>query len=88
MHVAAASAMGDVFAEKMDSCAERLTTALGEENAGRMQVDPEHRFDGFDAYRKVIASGVDVVILTTPPHFRHVQLRAALEADGVTLKSL
>ena len=29
-----------------------------------------HRFVGFDAYKQVIASGVDVVLLCTPPHFR------------------
>ena len=40
----------------------------------------ERCFIGFDAYRKVIASGVDVVILTEPPHFRPDHLKAAIEA--------
>lgn len=31
---------------------------------------PERRFVGFDAYEKAIASGVDLVVLATPPQFR------------------
>ncbi|MBK8501158.1 MAG: Gfo/Idh/MocA family oxidoreductase [Saprospiraceae bacterium] len=41
---------------------------------------PETTFVGFDAYRKVIDSGVDMVILTTPPNFRPQHLRYAVEA--------
>jgi len=35
---------------------------------------------GLDAYQKVIASGVDVVLLATPPGFRPVHLKAAVDA--------
>src|SRR5262249_46546230 len=48
--------------------------------AGKVDVKPDHRFVGFDAYKKVLDSGVDVVILTTPPGFRPLHLRAAVEA--------
>ena len=41
---------------------------------------PERRFHGFDGYKSVLESGVDVVILTTPPHFRPMHLRAAVDA--------
>ena len=34
----------------------------------------------FDAYKKVLASDVDVVLLTTPPAFRPLYLEAAVEA--------
>src|SRR5437763_8712323 len=34
---------------------------------------------GFDAYRKVI-DACDVVLPTTPPHFRPMHMRAAIEA--------
>jgi predicted dehydrogenase len=43
-------------------------------------VAPDRCFLGFDAYQKVIDSGVDVVLLATPPGFRPPQLRAAVEA--------
>jgi predicted dehydrogenase len=35
---------------------------------------------GLDAYQKAIDSGVDLVLLTTPPGFRPAQYRAAIEA--------
>ena len=48
--------------------------------AAKIDVPPERRFVGFDAYKQVIASGVDVVLLCTPPHFRPIHLAAAVEA--------
>ncbi|MEK7406442.1 MAG: Gfo/Idh/MocA family oxidoreductase [Acidobacteriota bacterium] len=48
--------------------------------AGRVKVDPEHRFVGFDAYKKVIASDVDVVLLVTPPGYRPEHFEAAIKA--------
>lgn len=33
-----------------------------------------------DAYEKVLATGVDVVILATPPHFRPMHFEAAVQA--------
>ena len=41
---------------------------------------PERRFIGFDAYQKVIDSGVDLVLLCTPPHFRPIHYAAAVKA--------
>ena len=46
-----------------------------------VKVDPAHRFIGLDGYQKVIDSGVDVVILTTPPGFRPQHLKAAVAAN-------
>ncbi len=57
------TALGDVFKEKLDSCRETLKKK-GQEIAD------ENCFVGFDAYQKVIDSGVDVVLLCTPPVFR------------------
>ncbi len=47
----------------------------------RVDVSPEQQFVGFDAYQKLLASDVDVVLLATPPHFRPVQLKACVEAN-------
>ena len=38
-------------------------------------------FIGFDAYKKLLESGVDVVLLATPPAFRPDHLRACIDAD-------
>jgi len=51
------------------------------EGAGkRWGVPAERTFHGFDAYKKAIDSGVDMVILATPPGFRPVHYAAAIEA--------
>jgi predicted dehydrogenase len=47
--------------------------------AHKVAVKPDHCFTGFDAYKHVIAAS-DVVLLCTPPHFRPLHLRAAVEA--------
>jgi predicted dehydrogenase len=44
-------------------------------------VSGERCFTGFDGYQKLLAvPDVNYVILATPPHFRPVQLKAAIEA--------
>jgi len=47
---------------------------------GRVKVDPDHCFIGFDAYKKVLASDIDVVLLCTPPGHRPEQFEAAVNA--------
>jgi myo-inositol 2-dehydrogenase/D-chiro-inositol 1-dehydrogenase len=72
-------AMGDVFASQMEKSLTSLKKNLPD-NPEKFNVPAERQFEGIDAYKKVIKSGVDVVILTTPPGFRPQHLRAAVEA--------
>ncbi len=72
-------AMGDMFADRINGAANELKKAIGEKQE-RFAVDKEHMFTGFDAFEKVIGSGVDVVILATPPHFRPQHFAAAVAA--------
>ena len=51
-----------------------------EDIAPRIDVPPERQFVGFDAYKQLLASGVDVVLLATPPQFRPAHLKAAVDA--------
>ncbi len=72
-------AMGDLFADRLESS---LTNLQAEADiAAKLDVPPERQFVGFDAYQKVIASDVDVVLLASPPHFRPMHLEAAVAAD-------
>ncbi len=74
------TAMGDVFPDRIQSSLAALHkegTAKG--FADRISVPPEKRFVGLDAYQQVIDSGVEVVLLTTPPAFRPVHLKAAVD---------
>jgi predicted dehydrogenase len=69
-------AMGDAFPDRLEGSLHGLQTEFGK----KVDVTPERCFHGFDAYKGVLGAGVDVVILTTPPHFRPMQLKAAIEA--------
>jgi predicted dehydrogenase len=71
------AAMGDAFPDRIESSLAALHKK--EKVAGRVDVKPDARFTGFDAYKEVIARS-DVVLLCTPPHFRPIHLRAAVEA--------
>jgi predicted dehydrogenase len=61
-------ALGDAFRDRLEQGLESLKKK--EALATRIDVPEERRFTGFDAYKKVIDSDVDVVLLATPPHFR------------------
>jgi predicted dehydrogenase len=68
-------AMGDLFRDRLDGSRQNLAGMRG-----KYRVTDERCFTGFDAYQKVIDSGVDLVILATPPGFRPMHLQAAIEA--------
>src|SRR5262245_494530 len=55
-------ALGDAFRKRVDDC----LRGLGKYK-DRVDVPSERQFAGLDAYQKVIDSGVDLVILATPP---------------------
>jgi predicted dehydrogenase len=72
-------AMGDAFQDHLDESLKNLRE--DEDAKDGIKVTDDTCFVGFDAYQKVIASDVDMVILATPPHFRPAHLRAAIEAN-------
>jgi predicted dehydrogenase len=69
-------AMGDPFGDHIDKCLADLSRTVDD----KVSVSKDMSFVGMDAYKKVLACDVDMVILTTPPHFRPEHLRAAIEA--------
>lgn len=80
-------AMADLFADKLETSLAALCKgqdANYDRNAhkgfaGKVEVPPERRFVGFDAYKQAIDSGVDVVICTTAPHFRPIHFEYAIQ---------
>ena len=55
--------------------------AKGEGFGGAMDVPPERRFVGLDAYRRMMDSDIDLAILTGPPGYRPLHFERAIEAD-------
>ena len=68
------------MADAFDSQIENSIKGLAEKFPDRVDVKPEMRFTGLDAYQKLLATDVDVVLLATPPGFRPIQLTAAVES--------
>src|SRR5215213_3841070 len=72
------TAMGDAFADRIEiSLAEIQKEA---DIRDKIDVPLDRRFTGFDAYKSVIDI-VDVVLLASPPHFRPIHLKAAVDAN-------
>jgi predicted dehydrogenase len=66
-------ALGDTFADRLQNLKKNLA-----EKHNQVVAD-ENCFVGFDAYKKVIDSGVDMVVIATPPVFRPVHFQYATE---------
>ena len=80
-------AMADLFQDRLEASYGHLVHGIEadydrEGSAGfaaRIDVPPERRFVGFDAYQKAIDSGVDMVLLTTNQHFRPAHFAYAVQ---------
>jgi predicted dehydrogenase len=68
--------MGEAFEDKL----QRSLSSLKEQHKERVNVSQDRQFVGLDAFEKVLNSGVDVVLLATPPGFRPQHLKAAIDA--------
>jgi predicted dehydrogenase len=75
-------ALGDLVPDRLAQCRTELSRAASGNPtiAAGYKVTDERCFTGFDAYEKVLASDVDLVILATPPGFRPAHLAAAVAA--------
>ena len=69
-------ALADIFDERLQQSLERLKKA----KPNQVQVKNDNCFIGFDAYEKLIASGVDVVLIAPASHFIPQILKAAVDA--------
>ncbi|MFI5385154.1 MAG: Gfo/Idh/MocA family oxidoreductase [Fimbriimonadales bacterium] len=69
-------AMADAFEDRLTSSYDNLSKDYGK----LMEVPPERRFVGYDAYKHAMdcLKPGDVVILTTPPAFRWVHFKYAI----------
>ena len=80
-------AMADLFADRLEASLANLVKGQQadydrEAHSGfgsQIDVPPERRFVGFDAYRQAIDSGVDLVVLAAHQHFRPLHFTYAVE---------
>jgi len=67
------TALADVFADRVEAARRDL-------NQKGQDIPDSRCFVGFDAYQKLLESGVDLVLNATPPHFRPMHFAAAVDA--------
>lgn len=75
--------VGDAYRNRLESSLNGIRTGLEDIEEGysaKAKVPTDKLFHGFDAYRKVIESDCDMVILATPPGFRPLHFEAAVQA--------
>lgn len=71
-------AMADAFRDRLDKSLANIKKEIT--NAERIDVPEDHKFIGFDGYKKVIELS-DVVLIATPPGFRPIHFEAAINAN-------
>ncbi|MDR1337152.1 MAG: Gfo/Idh/MocA family oxidoreductase, partial [Tannerella sp.] len=67
------TALGDTFKDRVDDLAGKL------KKDRNIDIPESMRFTGLDAYKQVIDSGVDLVLVATPPNFRPIHFQYAVE---------
>jgi myo-inositol 2-dehydrogenase / D-chiro-inositol 1-dehydrogenase len=70
------TALADMFPDRIALAKSVLQRNLRE----RFTVTDDTSFVGFDAYQKMLDSGIDVILLASPPHFRPDHLEASVKA--------
>lgn len=69
-------AMGDAFQASVNRSLRQVTR----KHEGKVDVPAERQFVGLDAYKKVLETDCDLVVLTTPPGFRPFHFEQAINA--------
>lgn len=69
-------AMGDAFTDRLQGAYRSIKGQHGE----KVDVPKDRQFVGFDAYKGVLDTDIDMVLLATPPGFRPLHFEAAVKA--------
>jgi predicted dehydrogenase len=70
------TAMGDIAADQLEKSFKNISAA----KPAQVKVEDKNKFVGLDAIDRVLASDIDIVLLTTPPGFRPAHLHKAINA--------
>jgi len=69
-------ALADAFPDSIQKCIRSVKSQHGD----KVDVPADRQFTGFDAYKQVLQTDCDLVILATPPGFRPLHFEAAVNA--------
>ena len=68
-------AIADLLPDRLDSCKKTLN------EKGKQNITDNNAFLGFDAYKKVLDSDIDAVIIALPSRFHPMMFDAAIQAE-------
>ena len=71
-------AMADLFEDKVRKSRERIMR--DDKYKGRVKIDDDHLFWGFDCHEKLVKCDADLLLMATAPAFRGRQMLAAVHA--------
>lgn len=69
-------ALADLFEDKLKANQAKFN-AMGKD---KFDIPDDRCFSGFDSYKKILETDINLVILATPPGFRPQMIKAAIEA--------
>ncbi|MBH55468.1 MAG: oxidoreductase [Opitutaceae bacterium] len=75
-------ALADFFPDKIEVAKTKFTEGWGsfESIADKLKIEAEHEFAGFNAYKNLLKTDIDVVVIATQPGFRPIHYEAAINA--------
>ena len=74
------TALADVFEDRTKGAYERMVEAGTGALAGKVAIEPDHCFTGLDAYQRILATDIDILVEGTLPYCRPKHIAAAVEA--------
>jgi predicted dehydrogenase len=72
-------AMADAFPDRLSGSLDGIEQEMGEKKA-QVEVSKERQFAGLDCLDQLLKSGVDVVLLASPPGFRPMEIEKCVAA--------
>jgi len=73
-------ALADLFEDRLTSAVTNVSTHKNPHVREKYAVDPDHCFVGWDAYKKILATDIDILIEGTLPYSRPKHVEAAVQA--------
>lgn len=73
-------ALADLFEDRLEGAKNKFESTKRKSVRDQVDIDPDLCFTGFDAYEKILATDVDVIIEGTLPYSRPTHLLAAAKA--------
>lgn len=73
-------AMADLFPDRLNASRQKIAENKDERVAGKFKVTDKMCFTGWDAYKKILETDIDVIIEGTLPYSRPKHVEAAIEA--------